>query len=79
MIFHCSILYILYNYYVIGPASVVCAETLRQEGFRGKIILCCREKTLPYDRPKITKVHTTYCMSGPPGMFSDIDTLQTKF
>ena len=44
---------------MIGPASVVCAETLRQEGFRGKIILCCREKTLPYDRPKITKVHTT--------------------
>ncbi|XP_003386312.1 PREDICTED: apoptosis-inducing factor 3-like [Amphimedon queenslandica] len=38
-----------------GPATVVCAETLRQEGFNGKIILCTREKVLPYDRPKLSK------------------------
>lgn len=44
----------LINY--AGPASVECAETLRQEGFNGRIILCCREQTLPYDRPKLSKV-----------------------
>lgn len=41
---------------LLGPASVVCAETLRQEGFDGKIILCSMEQTLPYDRPKLSKV-----------------------
>ena len=40
----------------VGPASVVCIETLRQEGFKGKIVLCSREDTLPYDRPKLSKV-----------------------
>jgi nitrite reductase/ring-hydroxylating ferredoxin subunit/thioredoxin reductase len=38
-----------------GPATVECAETLRQEGFNGRIILCSRENTLPYDRPKLSK------------------------
>lgn len=44
-----------------GPASVTCAETLRQEGFKGRIVLACREKTLPYDRPKLSKVRTHVC------------------
>ncbi|KAJ8312314.1 hypothetical protein KUTeg_009687 [Tegillarca granosa] len=38
-----------------GPASVICAETLRQEGFTGQISIATREKCLPYDRPKLSK------------------------
>ena len=40
----------------VGPASVVAAETLRQEGFKGRVILACRENVLPYDRIKLSKV-----------------------
>ncbi|KAM9321519.1 apoptosis-inducing factor 3-like [Gastrophryne carolinensis] len=39
-----------------GPAALVCAETLRQEGYRGRIVMVTREKHLPYDRPKLSKV-----------------------
>ena len=39
-----------------GPATVACAETLRQEGFKGRIVLVSRENDLPYDRPKLSKV-----------------------
>ncbi|XP_048247566.1 apoptosis-inducing factor 3-like isoform X1 [Haliotis rufescens] len=38
-----------------GPATVECAETLRQEGFTGKVVIVTREKHLPYDRPKLSK------------------------
>jgi len=38
-----------------GPASAECAETLRAEGFTGKIIVVCKENVLPYDRPKLSK------------------------
>ncbi|KFM77320.1 Apoptosis-inducing factor 3, partial [Stegodyphus mimosarum] len=38
-----------------GAAGHMCAETLRQEGFNGKIILISKEKHLPYDRPKLSK------------------------
>ncbi|XP_018334359.1 apoptosis-inducing factor 3 isoform X4 [Agrilus planipennis] len=38
-----------------GPAGAVCAETLRQEGFRGKLTLVSKEKYLPYDRIKLSK------------------------
>ncbi|XP_048468596.1 apoptosis inducing factor mitochondria associated 4 isoform X2 [Rhincodon typus] len=38
-----------------GPASLVCAETLRQEGYTGRIILATKEMYLPYDRPKLSK------------------------
>jgi NADPH-dependent 2,4-dienoyl-CoA reductase/sulfur reductase-like enzyme/nitrite reductase/ring-hydroxylating ferredoxin subunit len=39
-----------------GPAAAVCAETLRQEGFQGQIIVATKESHLPYDRPKLSKV-----------------------
>ncbi|CAI9614657.1 unnamed protein product [Staurois parvus] len=38
-----------------GPAALVCAETLRQEGYSGKIVMVTRENHLPYDRPKLSK------------------------
>ncbi|XP_065843953.1 apoptosis-inducing factor 3-like [Oscarella lobularis] len=41
-----------------GGASAVCAETLRQKGFKGRIVLATREADCPYDRPKLTKAMT---------------------
>uniref|UniRef100_A0A0A9WCY1 Apoptosis-inducing factor 3 n=2 Tax=Lygus hesperus TaxID=30085 RepID=A0A0A9WCY1_LYGHE len=38
-----------------GAAGLVCAETLRQEGFSGKVVLVTAEKYLPYDRVKLSK------------------------
>ncbi|KAJ8044206.1 Apoptosis-inducing factor 3 [Holothuria leucospilota] len=38
-----------------GGAGLMCAETLRQEGFGGRIVIATKEKYLPYDRPKLSK------------------------
>ncbi|CAH1118551.1 unnamed protein product [Phaedon cochleariae] len=38
-----------------GPSGGTCVEVLRQEGFKGKITLVCRENYLPYDRVKVSK------------------------
>ncbi|KAM3934092.1 apoptosis-inducing factor 3-like isoform 2-T3 [Leptodactylus fuscus] len=38
-----------------GPAALVCAETLRQEGYTGRIIMVTRETNIPYDRTKLSK------------------------
>ena len=41
-----------------GPASVACAETLRQEGFTGDVTIVTKDKYIPYDRIKLSKVRT---------------------
>ncbi|CAB0005860.1 unnamed protein product [Nesidiocoris tenuis] len=38
-----------------GAAGLVCAETLRQEGFSGKLVMVTNEKFYPYDRIKLSK------------------------
>ncbi|XP_010150850.1 PREDICTED: apoptosis-inducing factor 3-like, partial [Eurypyga helias] len=38
-----------------GVAALVCAETLRQEGFTGRIIVATKEKHVPYDKSKLSK------------------------
>jgi NADPH-dependent 2,4-dienoyl-CoA reductase/sulfur reductase-like enzyme/nitrite reductase/ring-hydroxylating ferredoxin subunit len=38
-----------------GPSSQTCAETLRQNGFTGKVIIISKEAHLPYDRSKISR------------------------
>uniref|UniRef100_A0A4W4F0C3 Rieske domain-containing protein n=1 Tax=Electrophorus electricus TaxID=8005 RepID=A0A4W4F0C3_ELEEL len=38
-----------------GPAALVCAETLRQEGYTDRIVMCTMDKHPPYDRPKLSK------------------------
>lgn len=38
-----------------GPSGGVCAETLRQEGFTGRIVMLCKENVHPYDRVKVSK------------------------
>ncbi|XP_053694876.1 apoptosis-inducing factor 3-like isoform X2 [Sabethes cyaneus] len=39
-----------------GPSGAICAETLRQEGFTGRIIMINKEPCLPYDRVLVSKV-----------------------
>ncbi|XP_051006574.1 apoptosis-inducing factor 3 isoform X2 [Acomys russatus] len=38
-----------------GAAGLLCAETLRQEGFSDRIVLCTLDRHLPYDRAKLSK------------------------
>ncbi|KAJ3217395.1 hypothetical protein HDU67_007978 [Dinochytrium kinnereticum] len=38
-----------------GAGGLIAAESLRQEGFTGRIILVSREPYLPIDRPKLSK------------------------
>lgn len=39
-----------------GAAGAVCAESLRQEGFTGRIVMVCKEDVIPYDRIKVSKI-----------------------
>ncbi|XP_052901936.1 apoptosis-inducing factor 3 isoform X1 [Anopheles moucheti] len=45
------------TYVVIGggPSGATCAETLRQQGFTGRIVMINKEPSLPYDRIKVSK------------------------
>lgn len=40
---------------LIGAAGSSCAETLRQEGFEGRVLIISSDKNLPYDRTKVSK------------------------
>uniref|UniRef100_A0A3P8WPM6 AIF family member 3 n=1 Tax=Cynoglossus semilaevis TaxID=244447 RepID=A0A3P8WPM6_CYNSE len=44
-----------YLFTAAGPAGLVCAETLRQEGFTDRIVLCTMDRHPPYDRTKLSK------------------------
>ncbi|XP_062289413.1 apoptosis-inducing factor 3-like [Scomber scombrus] len=39
-----------------GAASLICAETLRQQNFGGRIIMVSRDELLPYDKTRLSKV-----------------------
>lgn len=39
-----------------GPSGATCAETLRSEGFQGRITVVAKEAYLPYDRIKVSKI-----------------------
>lgn len=38
-----------------GPSAISAAETLRQSGFEGEIIMVSAEENTPYDRTILTK------------------------
>lgn len=44
-----------YRMFITGPAGTCCVETLRQEGFDGRVILITKDNHLPYDRTKLSK------------------------
>jgi len=50
-----------------GPASMAAMETLRQEGFTGRIVFITKEEFPPYDRPVLSK-----------NLYADIDHIQLR-
>ncbi|CAG9791354.1 unnamed protein product [Diatraea saccharalis] len=51
-----------------GPSGATCAETLRSEGYQGRITVVSKEPYLPYDRTKVSKI----------GAISNIENLQAR-
>uniref|UniRef100_A0A3B4YXW4 Apoptosis inducing factor mitochondria associated 4 n=1 Tax=Seriola lalandi dorsalis TaxID=1841481 RepID=A0A3B4YXW4_SERLL len=43
------------NFVISGPASLVCAETLRQNCYQGRIIMVTKDTLPPFDKPKLSK------------------------
>ncbi|CAE7335393.1 AIFM3 [Symbiodinium natans] len=59
-----------------GPASLAAAETLRQEGFVGRIVMLTREPHLPYDRVQLSKAldkPVEKLLLRPEGFYKDYD------
>lgn len=44
---------------ITGPAALVCAETLRQNCYQGRIIMVTKDNLPPLDKPKLSKVRAT--------------------
>lgn len=44
------------NTWLSGPAALVCAETLRQNGYEGRLIMVTKDSLPPFDKPKLSKV-----------------------
>lgn len=63
-----------------GPAGATCAETLRQEGFSGRIVIVSQEAFLPYDRPKVSKAMDSEAskLYLRPQTFYDENNIETK-
>lgn len=63
-----------------GPAAATCAESLRQEGFEGRIVMICKENVLPYDRIKVSKSMDMDVQKVllRPQMFYDENKIETK-
>ncbi|XP_043268069.1 apoptosis-inducing factor 3 isoform X2 [Venturia canescens] len=63
-----------------GPAAATCAESLRQEGFDGRIVMICKENVLPYDRIKVSKTMDMDVQKIllRPQMFYDENKIETK-
>lgn len=51
-----------------GPSGATCAETLRHEGYTGRVVIIAKEKYLPYDRIKVSKI----------GVVPEIEKLQVR-
>ncbi len=49
-----------------GAAGHVAAETLRQVGFQGRVVMVTREKHLPYDRSQLSKLYLKTNQSNTP-------------
>lgn len=46
------------SFVISGPAALVCAETLRQHCYQGRIIMVTKDSLPPFDKPKLSKVRT---------------------